>query len=338
MTVAGPLAAILTASMSEHLLITGGAGFIGSHLAERWLAEGGRVTVLDDLSTGSIANLRAAGRSARFRLEQGSVLDRRRVRRLVEQVDSVAHLAAVVGVERVCERTLETWQVHVEGSRAVLEAAAELGRPVLLASSSEVYGADPPVPVSESHPLGFGAPEAARWTYAASKSAMESLGLALARETGLPVRTVRFFNTSGARQSPGSGMVLPRLVEAALAGRPLQVHGDGRQTRSFCHVLDAVETLVRLLRERDAVGRVFNVGNDREISIDGLAQLVIERTGSSSEIVHVPYPAAIVGSDVRRRVPDLARLESCIGFRPRRSVGEIVEHVAASLDGRGVAR
>lgn len=322
--------------MLEKLLITGGAGFIGSHLADRWLAEGGQVTVLDDFSSGKMANLRDAARSTRLTVVQGSVLDRRRVRALVEEAETVAHLAAVVGVERVCRAPLETWTVNLDGGRTVLDAAAEVGRPVLLASSSEVYGDSAPIPSREDGPVGFGPPEHPRWSYAASKLAVESLGLALHREIGLDVRVVRFFNTSGPRQSSRSGMVLPRWVEAAVDGRPLEVHGDGRQTRCFCHVADAVEVLVRLMREERAVGRVFNVGSDREHRLGDLARLVIERAGSSSEwIARAP---TVERDDPRRRVPDLERLERTVGFRPRRAVETVIDDLLAhSLAGRGQA-
>ena len=319
--------------MNDHLLITGGAGFIGSHLAERWLAEGGSVTALDDLSTGRVNNLSACMRSSRFRVVHASILDRRSVRRLVEETDTIAHLAAVVGVARVCRDPLSTWRVNLEGSQVVLDAAAELGRPVLLASSSEVYGDAAPMPACEDGPVGFGTPEHPRWSYASSKAAMESLGLALHAETELPVRVVRFFNTSGPRQSATSGMVLPTLIESALAGRDLRVFGDGTQTRAFCHVLDTVEALVRLLREERAVGKVVNVGNDNEVTILSLAKRVIERTGARGTITHVPHPQAIdaVVADPQRRVPELTRLADLVGYRPERPVDAIIDDIAATL-------
>ncbi|MEO0650087.1 MAG: NAD-dependent epimerase/dehydratase family protein [Planctomycetota bacterium] len=315
--------------MLEHLLITGGAGFIGSHLADRWLAEGGRVTVLDDLSTGALANLVDAARSPRLAVVQGSVLDRRRVRALVEEADSVAHLAAVVGVERVCRQPRETWTVNLEGGRTVLDAAAEVGRPVLLASSSEVYGDSAPLPSREDGPVGFGPPEHPRWSYAASKLAVESYGLALERELGLPVRVVRFFNTSGPRQSSRSGMVLPRWVEAALDGRPLEVHGDGRQSRCFCHVADAVEALVRLMREPRTVGRVVNIGSEQEHRLEALARAVVERTGSRSEVVS--WTPEVERDDPRRRVPSLERLRTTVDFVPERPVESIIDDLVSHV-------
>jgi UDP-glucose 4-epimerase len=255
------------------------------------------------------------------------------VRRAVERAERVAHLAAVVGVRRVCERPLETWTVNATGSENVLRAAAELGRPTLLASSSEVYGCSPSVPFREDQPLSFGSPEIPRWSYAASKAAAESLALALHREAGLPVRIVRFFNTSGPRQSPESGMVLPRLVDRALRGAPLELYGDGRQSRCFCHVRDAVEAVARLLREERAAGQVFNVGTDREVRLEDLARLVLERTGSNSAVVTVPYAQAFGPGfvDLRRRVPDLERLERTVGFRAATPLEQLVDDVAADL-------
>ncbi|QDU67843.1 NAD-dependent epimerase/dehydratase family protein [Engelhardtia mirabilis] len=319
--------------MTEHLLITGGAGFIGSHLADRWLAEGGAVTVLDDLSTGRVENLRAAARHPRLRFEQGSVLDRRRVRRLVEEVDLIAHLGAVVGVRRVCERPLETLRVNAGGSEVLLEAAAELGRPTLVASSSEVYGASPRLPYREEQELGYGSPEIPRWSYAASKAAAESNALAHHEASGLEVRIVRFFNTSGPRQRPNSGMVLPRMVARALAGEPLVIYGDGQQSRCFCHVRDTVEAVVRLMREPRANGKVFNVGSAREVSIEQLAELVQQRVGRKVGVERRPY-AEDFGADfvdTRRRVPCLARLRDAIHFEPATPLERLVDDVCADL-------
>lgn len=319
--------------MSEHLLITGGAGFVGSHLADRWLAEGGSVTVLDDLSTGRVENLRTAGRHPRFALVRGSVLDRRRVRLLVERCDAIAHLAAVVGVRRVCERPLETVRVNAGGSEVVLEAAAELGRPTLLASSSEVYGSSPDLPFREDGALGYGSPEIPRWSYAASKAAAESTALAHHEASGLPVRVARFFNTSGPRQRPESGMVLPRMVARALAGRPIVIYGDGEQSRCFCHVRDNVEALVRLLREPAAVGRVFNVGSAHEVTMLALAELVQARVGREVGVERRPYRATFGADfvDTRRRVPSLERLRATIGFEPRTTLERLVDDVVADL-------
>jgi len=317
--------------MTDHLLITGGAGFIGSHLADRWLAEGGAVTVLDDFSTGRAENLRVASRHPGLRLVRGSVLDRRRVRQLVEEVDLVAHLAAVVGVKRVCEQPLHTLRVNGGGSEILLEAAAELGRPTLLASSSEVYGLSPDLPYREDQALGYGSPEVPRWSYAASKATAESLALAHHTASDLPVRIVRFFNTSGPRQTVASGMVLPRMVDRALAGEPLVIYGDGLQSRCFCHVRDTVEALIRLIREPQAVGRVFNVGSDREVTMAELAALVERRVGRSVGVELRAYSDDFGPDfvDSRRRVPCLDRLHKTVGWRAATSLERLVDDVVA---------
>ncbi|MHC4377133.1 MAG: NAD-dependent epimerase/dehydratase family protein, partial [Planctomycetota bacterium] len=280
----------------RHLLVTGGAGFIGSHLTDRWLAAGGRVTVLDDLSTGRLSNLTSAREHGdRLEFVRGSVLDAERVERCVAAADQVAHLAAVVGVARVCAQPERTLEVNSEGSRLVLEACARFAKPVIYASSSEVYGDSPRRPFREDQPLEIGSPQIPRWSYAISKAHGEALADALARDAGLRVTTVRFFNTTGPRQDPRSGMVLPRFVARALAGEPLEVYGDGAQTRSFCHVADTVEALMRLL-VGERYGHVLNIGSDRELSIAELAERVVARLGSSSP-VRVRAYAEVFGRD-----------------------------------------
>lgn len=316
-------------------LVTGGAGFIGSHLVERLLARGRRVLVLDDLSTGSRANLAGlaagAGRPA-LELVEGSVTDEGLVGRLVERSARVFHLAATVGMRLVVERPAHTLAVNLRGAQTVIEAAARAGRPLLLASSSEVYGKGVRIPFHEDDELLLGATSRRRWSYAVSKAQAEHQALAWRRERGLPVVVARFFNTVGPRQSASHGMVLPTFVRQALAGEPLTVHGTGRQTRCFVDVRDTVEAVLRLADEPRAVGRVVNVGAETEVSIRALAERVVAVTGSSSAIVHLPH-AQVFGADfddVQRRVPDLDRLERLTGLRPAIDLDRTIADVAGA--------
>ncbi len=313
-----------------HTLVTGGAGFIGSHLVERLLGRGERVTVLDDLSTGRRANLREVADSERFELHVGSVLDRPLVEELVEGADRVLHLAATVGVRLVLGWPARTIETNAKGSGIVLEAAARRGIPLLLASSSEVYGRRARLPMHEDDPIVSEPPTEARLSYAFSKARAEETAGELAREEGLRVVVVRLFNTVGPRQRGRYGMVLPRFVRQAVAGEPITVYGDGRQTRSFAHVSDTVEACLRLIENPAAHGRVFNVGSDREVSIARLALLVRRAVRSDSRIVNVPRREAYGTAfrDFPRRRPDLRRLEEVCGFRPRIPLEEILREVA----------
>jgi UDP-glucose 4-epimerase len=312
-------------------LVTGGAGFIGSHLVERLLADGARVTVLDDLSTGSLDNLAAVARHERFDFRLGSVTDAALVAELVDRHEIVVHLAAAVGVRLVVEQPVRTIETNVRGSETVLEAAARESKLVLLASTSEVYGKSTKVPFAESDDLVLGPTSHSRWSYACSKALDEWLALAYAHERGTPVVVARLFNTVGPRQTGRYGMVLPTFARQALAGEPLTVHGTGGQSRCFAHVRDVVEALVRLLATPAAVGEVFNVGADEEVTIERLAELVRAAAGSSSPIRHLSYEEAYARGfeDMPRRVPDVAKLERTIGFRPRTSLAEIVADVLA---------
>ena len=312
------------------ILVTGGAGFIGSHLCDRLLASRHHVTALDDLSTGSLENLRSASLQPRFRFVRGSVLDPLLARRLVARSDAVVHLAAAVGVMLVVESPVRTIETNIRGTEVILEASARRRIPVLLASTSEVYGKGARVPFSEEDDSVLGPPDRGRWAYAASKLVDEFLGLAYWKERGLPVVIARLFNTVGPRQSGRYGMVLPRFVGQSLGGGPITVYGDGRQTRCFAHVEDVTGALVRLLGSRKARGRAVNVGSDDEISIGALARLVRRRTNPGAAIRRVPYRRAYGAGfeDLRRRVPDLARIRSLIGWRPRRGIEEIVDSVA----------
>lgn len=311
------------------LLVTGGAGFIGSHLVEALLARGDEVVVLDDLSTGRAANL--AGPGGRVELVAGSVLDAALVARLVARTEGVFHLAARVGVRLVLEQPSATLETNVVGTRNVLAAAAQHGARVLFASSSEVYGRNEAPPFAEDAPLLPGATREPRWSYALSKAMGEALAFAHAREHGLALTVVRFFNVVGPRQRGDFGMVLPRFVRAAVAGLPLEVYGDGVQTRSFLHVADAVERVLALWAEPRARGQVVNVGGAEEVAILELARRVRAAAGSDADLVRMPYREAYGTEmrDFRRRVPDLARLTGLIGPRPARSLDAIVAELVA---------
>jgi UDP-glucose 4-epimerase len=315
--------------MSSHALITGGAGFIGSHLAERLLAGGSRVTLLDDLSTGRMENIAPLLGRPGVQFIRQSVEDEKTVEIAVASCDVVYHLAAAVGVQLIVDRPVHTIRTIIRGTEVVLEAACRYGRPVLVTSSSEVYGKGSRVPFHEDDDVVIGPTKQSRWCYAYAKGIDEFLALAYHREYGLPVTVVRLFNTVGPRQVGMYGMVLPRFVEAALSGRPLQVYGDGTQTRCFCHVLDVVEALQKLMDSPAARGQVFNVGGTEEVSVRALAERVIALAGSRSAIEHVPYERAYGQQfdDLPRRVPSLERVRSAIGFAPRFSLDEIIRSV-----------
>ena len=315
------------------ILVTGGAGFIGSHLCDRLLASGHSVTALDDLSTGSPDNLRAARASGRFRFVRGTALDPKVVRRLAGASDAVAHLAAAVGVMLVVQSPVRTIETNIRGTEVVLEAAARRQIPVLLASSSEVYGKGARVPFAEKDDSVLGPPDHGRWSYAVSKLVDEFLALAYWKERGLPVVIARLFNTVGPRQTGRYGMVVPRFVGQALAGGPITIYGDGRQTRSFAHVVDVTRALELLLETPRARGQAVNVGSDDEISIGDLAKLVRRRVNPKAGIRRVPYSKAYGQGfeDLRRRVPDLTRVRRLTGWRARLGIEAIVDSVAGGL-------
>ncbi|MBI3697123.1 MAG: NAD-dependent epimerase/dehydratase family protein [Acidobacteria bacterium] len=313
------------------LLITGGAGFIGSHLTERLLGEGRRVVVLDDLSTGSLENLGAVLGHPRLRFVEGSVLDANLVERLVEASDTVVHLAAAVGVRYVLDHPLETIRTNVDGARIVLDACGRFGRKTLVASTSEVYGKSSAGALCEDADSVLGPTSVSRWSYATAKKLDEFLALAHAQTHGLPVVVTRFFNIVGPRQAGRYGMVLPSLVRAALAGEPLRVFGDGRQTRNFTFVGDCVEALLLLLDCPGAEGEILNIGGPQEISIGELAERVRRLTGSSSPIVRVPYQQAYPQGgfeDMRRRVPCLCKIERLTGWSASTAIDEIILRTA----------
>ncbi|MBI2466502.1 MAG: GDP-mannose 4,6-dehydratase [Candidatus Rokubacteria bacterium] len=314
-------------------LLTGGAGFIGSHLTEALLAAGQDVVVLDDLSTGRLENLQGVQGHPRFTLAVGSVKDEALVQKLTADADVVYHLAAAVGVRLILERPVETIETNIVGTEMVLRAAAHRLTRVVLASTSEVYGKNDRVPLSEDDDRILGPTTKSRWSYAGSKAIDEFLGLAYHRERGLPVVILRFFNTVGPRQTGRYGMVVPRFVRQALDGQPITVYGDGRQSRCFTDVEDAVRATIALSLSPEAPGHVFNVGAAEEVTIAQLAERVKALTGSPSSIVHVPYDEAYQPGfeDLRRRVPDLHKIERAIGYRPRVSLDETLRRVIAFL-------
>ena len=316
--------------MNPHILITGGAGFIGSHLVERLLGDGKSVVVVDDCSTGSLENLRAVRRHERLRVIEAKVSECRELPELVAQSESIYHLAAAVGVELVVHSPLRAIQTNLRETECVLEAAVTRRVPLLLASTSEVYGKSAKAAFSEDDDLLIGPPNLGRWSYACSKLMDEFLALAHTRERDLPVVIARLFNTVGPRQTGRYGMVLPRFIEAARAGKPLRVFGDGRQTRCFCDVADTVEALVRLQNSPAARGEIFNVGGTGEISIRDLAALVIETVGSSSAIEYVPYAQAYAPGfeDLPRRKPVVEKLARTVNFFPRTALREIILRAA----------
>jgi UDP-glucose 4-epimerase len=318
------------------ILITGGAGFIGSHLATRLLDRGDGVLVLDDLSTGSMDNIaHLVGRDG-FEYRIGSAMDIPLVAECVDRCDATVHLAAAVGVRLIVERPVHTIETNIGATEVVLGAAAKKQKLVLLASTSEVYGKSEKIPFSEEDDLRLGPTVNSRWAYACSKALDEWLGLAYHREKQVPVIVVRFFNTVGPRQTGRYGMVLPTFALQALTGEAMTVFGPGTQSRCFGHVQDAVEAVLRLLDTPDAVGGVYNVGSDEEVTIRRLAELVRDAAGSRSEIRLVPYAEAYAEGfeDMQRRVPDLAKLERTIGFRPRTSLAQIVSDVIADQRSR----
>ena len=317
-------------------LITGGAGFIGSHLADTLIENGHTVHALDNLSTGSTDNVQHLFAHDQFELTIGNVLDYHTLERAVEECDQIVHLAAAVGVRLIMERPVETIVTNVHGTENVLRLANYHHKKVLVASTSEVYGKlmenDESLDrLAESDDWTLGPTTKRRWAYACSKAMDEFLSLAYADEKGLPVVALRFFNTVGPRQTGRYGMVIPNFVQQALAGDPIRVFGDGNQTRCFTHVADAVRAVVMLLESPEAEGEVFNVGGTEEISMNELARHIRDAAGSNSEIVNVPYQE-VYGEgfeDMRRRTPDMRKLEAAVGFTPERTVDSIIQDVIA---------
>jgi nucleoside-diphosphate-sugar epimerase len=317
-------------------LITGGAGFIGSHLSEALLKRGDEVFILDDLSTGSVENIRHLKTHERFHYFFDSITNKQLLAELVDESDVVFHLAAAVGVRLIVESPVRTLETNVYGTQLVLDAASKKKKLVVTASTSEVYGKSDKVPFREDADLVLGATTMSRWSYAASKALDEFLALSYWKERKQPVIVVRLFNTVGPRQIGRYGMVLPNFVKQALDGAPMTIFGTGKQSRCFCDVRDTIESVQRLIANDRAVGEVVNVGSDEEVSIEGLAHVVKQRTKSESPITYIPYDQAYEPGfeDMLRRVPALEKLQKLTGFRPKTPLTEIVDRVVAHFQNR----
>lgn len=312
------------------ILITGGAGFVGSHLADKLIADGHEVTVIDDLSTGRYSNIEHLEGDPNFRLIIDTVLNKTLMEELVRETDRVYHMASAVGVRLIMEQPVKTIETIFHGTDVVLGFCSRYRKRVLIPSTSEVYGKGASVPFREEDDLLTGSTDKHRWAYACAKTLDEFLALAHWKETRLPVVVVRLFNTVGPRQTGQYGMVVPRFVHSAIQGQPITVHGDGSQSRCFGHVLDVVDALSKLLDAPEAFGQVINLGNDEEVSILGLAQKAIELTGSNSEINYVTYDEAYGEGfeDMKRRVPSLEKAGKIIGYKPTRTLIDIINDVA----------
>ena len=314
-------------------LITGGAGFIGSHLSEALLARGHEVTVIDDLSTGHFENVAPLTANPHFQFAIETITNAAVMDRLVSECDIVYHLAAAVGVDLIVSQPIHTIETNVHGTEIVLQTARRYRKRVMIASTSEVYGKSNNERFSEQDDSILGPTIKSRWSYAASKALDEFLALAYHKETRLPVVIFRLFNTVGPRQSGRYGMVIPRFVRAALAGEPIRVFGDGLQSRCFCNVSDSVRAIITLAETEQATGEIFNVGSQEEISILELARRVRQRTGSQSEIVMVPYDQAYEQGfeDMRRRMPDTQKIEALVGWKPEKSLNQTLDEVIQSF-------
>lgn len=314
------------------VLITGGAGFIGSHLCDSFVAKGFKVSILDNLSTGSNNNI--SHLIGKIEVNHGNIKDQKLVESLVSKADLVFHLAAAVGVKTILKNPIESMSTNFAGSEIVLNACAKFDKKIVIASTSEIYGKNMKQPLSETDDRVMGAPQKLRWSYADSKALEEAMAYALYLTKNLKVITVRFFNVVGPRQSGSYGMVLPRFVEAALSNRDVEVFGDGEQKRVFCHVIDAIDAIVRLAENEDSVGQVFNIGGSEETSIKELAKEVISLTNSKSKIIFSTYSDSYGEGfeDMQRRVPDLSKINSLVSWQPTFSLKQIILDVAKTLN------
>jgi UDP-glucose 4-epimerase len=315
------------------ILVTGGAGFIGSHLCERLVKDGHTVTAMDNYSTGRISNLKNLVDSSRFRLVEGSILDTALLKPLIEESDYVFHLAAAVGVFNIVNNPLNSLLTNIRGTENVLEAAQASNIPVFLTSSSEVYGKNVSDSLRESDDRTLGSPVTLRWSYSEAKAIDESLAYAYFVEKKLETRIVRFFNTVGPRQLGAYGMVVPRFVQAALTGEVITIYGDGNQTRCFAHVLDVVDAVLGIAFASNTIGKVINIGNNFEISINDLAKKVIRETDSESEIIYVPYTEAYGEGfeDMERRVPNIDLIKELVGWEPKRNLTTVISDIAKEM-------
>jgi UDP-glucose 4-epimerase len=318
------------------VLVTGGAGFIGSHLCERLLGEGHVVTALDDFSTGRAQNLAKVESNKGFSLIEGSILDTQLLNELTDQSDYIFHLAAAVGVFNIVNNPLSSLLTNIRGTENVLESALRRNIPVFITSSSEVYGKNISDSLKESDDRILGSPVTLRWSYSEAKAIDESLAYAYFVEKKLETRIVRFFNTVGPRQLGAYGMVVPRFVRAALSDEPITIYGTGEQTRCFGHVYDAVEAVIRIAFSPNTIGKVINIGNDFEISINDLARKVISETDSKSSIVHIPYEEAYGEGfeDMERRVPNIELISQLVGWKPERDLSTMISDIATAMNAR----
>ncbi len=315
------------------VFITGGAGFIGSHLADALIARGDEVTILDNLSTGSATNI--AHLSGKVELHQGDIRDAALIEKLMAPADLVLHMAAALGVNTILEKTIESVSVNFTGSEVVLNAATKLKKRIIIASTSEIYGKNPQQPLHEESDRVVGAPQKIRWTYSDAKALEEAVAHSLYTTEGLKVTTVRLFNTVGPRQTGRYGMVLPRFVQAALANQPITIYGDGSQSRVFCHVQDAVKAILTLAATDSTIGDVFNVGGVGETTVKELAEKIIKQTNSTSTITYTKYEDAYPAGfeDMHRRVPDITKIKKTINWTPANSLANIIDDVAQSMRG-----
>jgi UDP-glucose 4-epimerase len=311
------------------VFITGGAGFIGSHLADHYVNTGHQVTLLDNFSTGSQANI--AHLDDKVTTIDGDIRNIQLVDQLTKDSDLVLHMAAALGVNTILESPIESMSTNITGSEVVLNAAAKYNKRIIIASTSEIYGKNPKQPLSETDDRVVGAPQKIRWTYSDAKAIEEAMAFALHQEKKLPVTTVRLFNTVGPRQTGRYGMVVPRFVQAALKNEPITIYGDGTQSRVFCHVADAVAAIAAMAEIDSTIGDVFNVGGTGEITIKQLAEQVLALTGSKSEITYTPYSDAYPAGfeDIQRRVPDISKVKGAIGWEPSKDLKQIISDIAA---------
>ena len=316
------------------ILVTGGAGFIGSHLCERLIGNGHVVTAIDNFSTGRASNLTKLKDSTNFTLVEGSILDTKVLSPLINDVDYVFHLAAAVGVFNIVNNPLASLLTNIRGTENVLEAAHTTKTPVFLTSSSEVYGKNVSDSLRESDDRILGSPVTLRWSYSEAKAIDESLAYAYFVERKLETRIVRFFNTVGPRQLGAYGMVVPRFVKAALTNQPITIYGDGNQSRCFAHVYDVIDAVLAIAFADNSIGKVINIGNDFEISINGLAKKIIQETGSKSEIVYVPYSEAYGDGfeDMERRVPNIDLINQLVGWKPKRDLSMMISDIAVEMN------
>jgi UDP-glucose 4-epimerase len=312
-----------------HVFITGGAGFIGSHLADHYVAAGEEVTILDNFTTGSGTNI--SHLEGKISVVDGDIRNIELVESLTKDADLVLHMAAALGVSTILESPLESMSTNITGSEVVLNAAAKFNKRIIIASTSEIYGKNPKQPLSETDDRVVGAPQKIRWTYSDAKAIEEAMAFALHQEKGVPVTTVRLFNTVGPRQTGRYGMVVPRFVHAALNNEAITIYGDGTQSRVFCHVADAVRAIAAIAQEDSTIGDVYNVGGTGEVTIKQLAEQVIAITDSKSEITYTSYSDAYPAGfeDIQRRVPDISKIKSAINWAPAKDLQQIITDIAA---------